>query len=145
MARSRIQLCIAAGIVYFGSASAAPAGAAAEAPPPELGIWAEQNYSFVHLGFTATYSCDGLADKLTYLLRAAGARADIQARALGCDMQQVATIGDGANDIPMLKKAGTGIGYFGKPAVVEATPHQIRHTDLVSVLYMQGYRQAELA
>ena len=30
----------------------------------------------------------------------------------------------------MLKKAGTGIGYFGKPAVVEATPHQIRHTDL---------------
>ena len=67
-----------------------------------------------------------------------------QARALGCDMQQVATIGDGANDIPMLKKAGTGIGYFGKPAVVEATPHQIRHTDLVSVLYMQGYRQAEI-
>lgn len=67
-----------------------------------------------------------------------------EARALGCDMQQVATIGDGANDVPMLKKAGTGIGYFGKPAVVAATPHQIRHTDLLSVLYMQGYRQAEL-
>jgi phosphoserine phosphatase len=67
-----------------------------------------------------------------------------QARALGCDMKQVATIGDGANDIPMLKKAGTGIGYFGKPAVIEATPHQIRHTDLVSVLYMQGYRQREI-
>ena len=85
MATSRILLCIAAGIVCFGSASAAPDGAVvAESPPPELGIWAEQTYSFVHLGFTATYSCDGLADKLTYLLRAAGARADIQARALGC-------------------------------------------------------------
>lgn len=68
-----------------------------------------------------------------------------QARALGLDiMKQVATIGDGANDIPMLKRAGTGIGYFGKPAVVEATPFQIRHTDLVSVLYMQGYRREEI-
>ena len=85
MARSRILLCIAAGIVYFGSAAAAPDELpAADAPPPELGVWAEQTYSFVHLGFTATYSCDGLADKLTVLLRAAGARADVQARALGC-------------------------------------------------------------
>lgn len=68
-----------------------------------------------------------------------------QAKVLGCDLKYIAAIGDGANDIPMLKKAGTGIGYFGKPAVVEATPHQIRHTDLVSVLYMQGYRREELA
>jgi len=67
------------------------------------------------------------------------------ARAGGCDMKQVATIGDGANDVPMLKKAGTGIGYFGKPAVIAATPHQIRYTDLTSVLYMQGYRKAEFA
>lgn len=67
------------------------------------------------------------------------------ARAGGCDMKQVATIGDGANDVPMLKKAGTGIGYFGKPAVIAATPHQIRYTDLRSVLYMQGYRNAEFA
>lgn len=67
-----------------------------------------------------------------------------QARALGCDLRHVVAIGDGANDIPMLKKAGTGIGYFGKPAVLEATPHQIRHTDLTSVLYMQGYRQSEI-
>ena len=66
-----------------------------------------------------------------------------QARALGYDLKQIAAIGDGANDIPMLIKAGTGIGYFGKPAVIEATPHQIRHTDLTSVLYMQGYRQTE--
>lgn len=68
-----------------------------------------------------------------------------QARALGCDLQQIVTIGDGANDIPMLRKAGVGIGYFGKPAVVAATPHQIRHTDLTAALYMQGYRQEELA
>jgi len=67
-----------------------------------------------------------------------------QARALGCDLKQIIAIGDGANDVPMLRKAGTGIGYFGKPAVIAATPHQIRHTDLVSVLYMQGYRVEEI-
>lgn len=67
-----------------------------------------------------------------------------QARGLGLDMQQVMTIGDGANDIPMLKKAGAGIGYFGKPAVQMATPYQIRHTDLRAALYMQGYRREEL-
>ncbi|MCE9507959.1 MAG: HAD hydrolase family protein, partial [Alphaproteobacteria bacterium] len=66
-----------------------------------------------------------------------------QAQAFGCTVQQVVAVGDGANDIPMLKKAGAGVGYFGKPAVLEATPHQIRHTDLTAILYMQGYRQEE--
>lgn len=68
-----------------------------------------------------------------------------QAQAFGCTVQQVVAVGDGANDIPMLKKAGTGVGYFGKPAVQEATPHQIRHSDLTAILYMQGYRRADLA
>ncbi|MFH1157569.1 MAG: phosphoserine phosphatase SerB [Pseudomonadota bacterium] len=67
------------------------------------------------------------------------------AKDLGCDLRHVVAIGDGANDIPMLKKAGTGVGYFGKPAVTEATPCQIRHTSLISALYMQGYRRDEIA
>ncbi len=68
-----------------------------------------------------------------------------QARALGIPLRSVMAVGDGANDVAMLQKAGTGVGYFGKPAVIEATPHQIRHTNLVSLLYMQGYRKEELA
>jgi len=67
-----------------------------------------------------------------------------QAKAFGCELQHVVAVGDGANDIPMLRKAGVGVGYFGKPAVLEATPHQIRHTDLTAILYMQGYRQEEI-
>lgn len=62
-----------------------------------------------------------------------------EARALQIDPQQVMAVGDGANDIPMLKAAGTGVSYFGKPAVEAAASCRIRHTDLTSLLYMQGY------
>ncbi|MEZ0224251.1 MAG: phosphoserine phosphatase SerB [Alphaproteobacteria bacterium] len=68
-----------------------------------------------------------------------------EARLFGISPGAVVAIGDGANDIPMLQTAGAGVGYFGKPAVQEATPFQIRHTDLTSVLYMQGYRSEEFA
>lgn len=68
-----------------------------------------------------------------------------EARLLGTDPRAAVAVGDGANDIPMLQTAGAGIGYFGKPAVVAATPYQIRHTDLTSILYMQGYTKREFA
>lgn len=67
-----------------------------------------------------------------------------EAKLLQADLRAVVSVGDGANDIPMLQTAGTGVGYFGKPAVVAATPHQIRHTDLTAILYMQGYRKQEI-
>lgn len=68
-----------------------------------------------------------------------------EARNFGLEPRAAVAIGDGANDIPMLQTAGAGVGYFGKPAVQAATPYQIRHTDLTSVLYMQGYRREEFA
>lgn len=67
------------------------------------------------------------------------------ARARQIDLRATLAVGDGANDIPMLQAAGAGVGYFGKPAVLTATPHHIRHTDLTSLLFMQGYRAAEFA
>ncbi len=66
-----------------------------------------------------------------------------EARNNGIEIGHIVAIGDGANDIPMLQAAGAGVGYFAKPAVQEAVPHQIRHTDLTSVLYMQGYKKRE--
>jgi hypothetical protein len=48
----------------------APSGA------PEPGTWQPHTYEFQFMGFTATYSCDGLGDKLKLLLRLSGARAD---------------------------------------------------------------------
>lgn len=40
------------------------------------GTWQKHQYSFQFMGFTTTYSCDGLAGKLKTLLIAAGARRD---------------------------------------------------------------------
>jgi hypothetical protein len=42
------------------------------------GSWQERDVQFNYMGFTATYSCDGLADKLQLLLRLSGARPKAQ-------------------------------------------------------------------
>jgi hypothetical protein len=47
-------------------------------------VWQKHDYSFQLLGFTTTYSCDGLASKLKVLLIAAGARADAKSTADAC-------------------------------------------------------------
>ena len=86
MKRTRLLLCTLVGVVYFGSLQAEPAPDAAGASPatPVDGVWIEQKASFTHLGFTSTYSCDGLADKLKRLLIVAGARPDVVANPVGC-------------------------------------------------------------
>jgi hypothetical protein len=50
----------------------------------EPGTWQKHEYSFAYMGFTTTYSCDGLADKLRQLLLAAGARKDAKSRPGAC-------------------------------------------------------------
>jgi hypothetical protein len=60
----------AAGIVTAGE----PAGAAATQPAS----WQSHTYQFHYMGFTATYSCDGLGDKLQLLLRLTGARPNVK-------------------------------------------------------------------
>ena len=54
------------------------------------------------------------------------------------------TIGDGANDVPMLKRAGLGIGYYPKPAVACELKNIIKHGDLSTALYAQGYRDKDI-
>src|ERR1700744_898829 len=51
---------------------------------PAKGVWQKHEYRFSYFGFTTTYSCDGLADKLKLLLIAAGARADAKSQAAAC-------------------------------------------------------------
>lgn len=52
--------------------------------------------------------------------------------------QECLTIGDGANDLPMLRMAGLGIGYHPKNAVKEEIKNCILYGDLTAALYAQG-------
>jgi phosphoserine phosphatase len=52
-------------------------------------------------------------------------------------------VGDGANDMPMIKAAGLGVAYHGKPALREVAAVCIDHSDLTALLYAQGYRREE--
>lgn len=58
---------------------------------------------------------------------------------------QILAVGDGANDLPMLKAAGLGVAYRAKPAVAAAAKARIEHGDLTALLYIQGYRTEEIA
>jgi phosphoserine phosphatase len=74
--------------------------------------------------------------KLATLRAAAAAR--------GLILEDCLTVGDGANDLPMLKAAGLGVAYRAKPAVAAEVAVQVDHADLTALLYFQGYRAAEL-
>ncbi|MDP9088619.1 MAG: hypothetical protein M3O26_07750 [Pseudomonadota bacterium] len=77
-----MKLAALSGLLWCLSASLSVAD---ETPPSTaLGVWTQHEYSFVSMGFTSTYSCDGLADILKQLLIAAGARADAKAQPGGC-------------------------------------------------------------
>ncbi|MBI6549046.1 phosphoserine phosphatase [Xenorhabdus lircayensis] len=56
------------------------------------------------------------------------------AKELGIPLSQTVAIGDGANDLKMLRKAGLGIAYHAKPKVYAQAKVAIRHADLMGVL-----------
>ncbi|MEE8270421.1 MAG: phosphoserine phosphatase SerB [Alphaproteobacteria bacterium] len=53
-------------------------------------------------------------------------------------------VGDGANDLTMLQRAGLGVAFHAKPAVRAAAPARIDHADLTALLYIQGYRRDQI-
>ena len=70
---------IAPVVAGFLAAGAAFADSPAAPAQSASGVWQKHEYTFQYFGFTTTFSCDGLADKLKILLIAAGARADVKA------------------------------------------------------------------
>lgn len=61
----------------------------------------------------------------------------------GLPLSATLAIGDGANDVPMLKEAGLGVAYHAKPIVVESTNAAIHYNDLSAILFAQGIRRSE--
>jgi len=57
----------------------------------------------------------------------------------------VLAVGDGANDIPMIQAAGLGVAYHAKPKTSAAAHAAINNGDLTTLLFYQGYKEAEFA
>lgn len=58
-------------------------------------------------------------------------------------LEETLAVGDGANDLAMIGRAGLGVAYHAKPAVAAAADVRIDHGDLTALLYLQGYRRDE--
>ena len=63
---------------------------------------------------------------------------------LGWSTKDALAVGDGANDLDMIKRAGLGVAYHAKPIVAAAAGASIVHGDLTGLLYLQGYREDEI-
>jgi len=79
----------------------------------------------------------GREAKLTALSEEAGA--------LGISLEDTITLGDGANDLAMIKASGLGIAFRAKPIVAVEARCAINHTSLRTALYYQGYTGEDIA
>ncbi|MDA7426532.1 phosphoserine phosphatase SerB [Thalassococcus lentus] len=62
---------------------------------------------------------------------------------LGITANDVLAVGDGANDLGMLGRAGMGVALHAKPSVQAECDLRVNHGDLSALLYLQGYGQAD--
>lgn len=53
-------------------------------------------------------------------------------------LEQVVAIGDGANDLPMLSRAGLGIAFHAKDIVKKKAQNHMSHGPMTSILYFLG-------
>lgn len=72
------------------------------------------------------------------------------ARERDIDMALTLAVGDGANDLAMLGEASLGVAFRAKPKVQDAARAApggavVTHGDLTALLYLQGYRDNDLA
>ena len=57
----------------------------------------------------------------------------------GVSLEDTLAVGDGANDIDMIKAAGLGVAFRAKPLLAQAAAARIVHGDLTALLHLQGY------
>lgn len=66
-----------------------------------------------------------------------------EAARLGLSLAETLAVGDGANDLPMLRAAGLGVAYRAKPVVAAAAGARVEFGDLRALLWAQGIAKAE--
>jgi phosphoserine phosphatase len=63
---------------------------------------------------------------------------------LNCAHDDVIAVGDGANDLGMLTKAGMGVALHAKPIVAAQCKARLNFSNLEGLLYLQGYSKQEI-
>jgi phosphoserine phosphatase len=63
--------------------------------------------------------------------------------AMGITEADAIAVGDGANDLAMLARAGTGVALHARPSVAAQCEVRVNHGDLRALLFLQGYRREE--
>jgi phosphoserine phosphatase len=61
----------------------------------------------------------------------------------GVKLSATLAVGDGANDLDMLRAAGLGVAFRAKPVVAAEARARVDHADLRALLFAQGYRAAD--
>jgi phosphoserine phosphatase len=64
-------------------------------------------------------------------------------KGLGISTDDAMAVGDGANDLGMIKLAGSGVALHAKPIVAAEAKMRVDHGDLTALLYIQGYRKSD--
>jgi phosphoserine phosphatase len=67
-----------------------------------------------------------------------------EAAAIGATPADAIALGDGANDLDMIRASGLGVAYHAKPIVAAGTTARIVYTDLRAALFFQGYGENEI-
>ncbi len=63
------------------------------------------------------------------------------AEANAIPMAATMAVGDGANDLDMIRASGLGVALHAKPIVAEQAAARLDHSDLTALLYLQGYAE----
>ncbi len=61
----------------------------------------------------------------------------------GLSTEMTLAVGDGANDLAMIERAGLGVAYHAKPIVAAAAAARVDHNNLTALLYAQGIKRAD--
>ncbi len=71
-------------------------------------------------------------------------RLNTLAEARGIPMADTMAVGDGANDLDMIRASGLGVAFRAKPAVAVEAAARIDFGDLTALLYLQGFTDEEI-